>query len=77
MKAKVGETEESTREERIRKTSKEVVGYVQAMRGKNNFLVQFKYGKKRDMSSCFISYVCSKEEVGQEVDEPISDLPPK
>ena len=39
VKAKVGETEESTREERIRKTSKEVVGYVQAMRGKNNFLV--------------------------------------
>ena len=60
MKAKVGETEESTREERIRKTSKEVVGYVQAMRGKNNFLVQFKYGMKRDMSFVYFLYVFSK-----------------
>ena len=29
------------------------------------------------MNSSSLSYVCSKEEVGQEIDEPIYDLPKK
>ena len=69
--------EEHTIEGSRSRARKEVVGYVQSVVGKKEFLVQFEYGQKRDMSSCFISYVCSKEEVGQEVDEPKSELLPK
>ena len=76
-KAKVGEMEEKIREGRSRRTRKEVVGCVQAVIGNNKYLLQFKDRQKREMSSHSLSYVCSKEEVGQEVDEPISDLPPK
>ena len=39
--AKVGEMEEMTREERSRRTRKELVGCVQAVVGKNKCLVQF------------------------------------
>ena len=34
-------------------------------------------GKKRDMSSILISYLCLKHEVCLEMDDPISDLPKK
>ena len=52
IKAKVGETEENTREGRSRTMRKEVVGCVQDVVGKNKFLVQFEDGQKKEMSSC-------------------------
>ena len=53
------------------------MGFVQAVVGKKKFLVQFKDGQRREMSSCLLLYVCSEEDIGQEVNETISDLPPK
>ena len=38
-------------------------------------LVQFKDGQMREMSASSLPYLFSKEEVGQEVDENINDLP--
>ena len=46
VKSKVGYLEEITREGRIRRMKKEVVGCVQAVVGKNKFLVLFKYGQR-------------------------------
>ena len=40
-KAKVGDLEKITRERRIRKTRKEAAGFLHAVVGKNNNLVQF------------------------------------
>ena len=47
VKAKVGEMEDNTREERSRRVSKEVVGCVQRVVGKKRFLVQFEDGNKK------------------------------
>ena len=77
LTAKNRDTEEKTREERSRSMSKEVVGCVQFLVWNNNLLIQFEYGKKKDISYCFLVNVCSKEEVCLEVDEPISILPQK
>ena len=52
MEEKVGDMEERIKEGRIRRTRKEMVGCVQDLVGGNNFLVQFKDGKRREMSSC-------------------------
>ena len=52
-----------------------MVGCVQAVVGKKNFVVKFEYGQKKYMSSSSMSYVCEKEEVSEEVDENMSDLP--
>ena len=54
---------------------KDVVGCVHAVVAKNKFLVQFKDGIKRYISSSLLSYLCSKEEVCLEMEDPISDLP--
>ena len=75
--AKVREMEEKTRDGRSRRTRKEAVGCVEAMVGNKKFLVRFKDGQRREMSSCSLVYVCLKQEVCLEVDEPISDLPEK
>ena len=56
---------------------KDLLFCVQSMLGKNKFLVQFKYGQYRYISASFLTHVCSKQEVGQEVDENISDPPSK
>ena len=56
---------------------KEELGCFQAVVGNKKLLVQFKDGKRREMSSSSLSYVCSKEEVGQEANGTISDLPKK
>ena len=53
------------------------MGCVQNVAGKKNFLVQFKDGKRRDMSSCSLFYICPEEEVGQEANETNYDLPKK
>ena len=70
VNAKVGELEKITREGRIRRTRKEVVGYIQAVMGKKKFLVQFKDGLKKQMSSSSILFLSPKEEV--DMDEAIS-----
>ena len=54
---------------------KEVARFVQAVVGNKQFVVQFEYGKKRQMSDSSLSYVCEKEEVGKEDGETISGLP--
>ena len=69
--------EEKTREGRISRVGKEVVGCVQSVVGKKKFLFQLVDGQKIYMSYCLLVYVCLKEEVGQDVDEPISDIPQK
>ena len=51
VKSKVGELEKITREERRRRTRKEVVGYVQSVVGNKMFLFQFIDGHKKDISS--------------------------
>ena len=48
---------------------------VQDVVRKNKILVQFEDGRKKDMSSCLLVFLCLKEEV--EVDEPKSNLPKK
>ena len=45
--------------------------------GREKFPLKFEYGKNIEFSSSLLSYVCSKEEVGQEANETISDLPQK
>ena len=74
IKAKVGNMEENTREGRSRRMSKDVVGCVHSVVGKKKFLVQFEDGQKRDMRSCSLVYICWKQEVCLEMDEPISYL---
>ena len=48
---KVGELENITREGRSSRTRKEVVVCVQDVSGNKKFLVQFKYGQKKEISS--------------------------
>ena len=64
-------------EGRIGSMIKDVVGCVQALARKNIFLVKFKDRNKKDMISCLLQYLCSKEEVCLEIDDPISKLPEK
>ena len=45
--------------------------------GEGKFPVNFEYRKNIEFSYSLLSYVCSKEEVGQEANETISDLPQK
>ena len=75
VKAKVGEMEENTRERRSIRMRKEVVACVQAVVGKNRLLFQFKDGQKKEMSSCLLLFLSSKEEA--ETDEPLSNSPKK
>ena len=77
VKAKVGEMEENTREGRIRRMRKELMGCVQAVVGKKKLLVQFKKLQKKEMIYCSIVYVCSREEICLEMDDPISNLAEK
>ena len=56
---------------------KEVVGCFQAVMGNKKFLVQFEDGQKREISFFPLLYVCSKEDVCIEMDDPISDHNPK
>ena len=56
VKAKVGELEKITREGRIRRMRKGVVGCVHRVVGKNKLLVLFEDGKKKDIGSCLLVY---------------------
>ena len=48
---------------------------IQDVVGNNNFLVRFEDSQKREISDFSMLYLCSKYEVGQEVDETIYNLP--
>ena len=54
VKAKIGELEKITRKVRSRRMRKEVVGCVQSVVGKNNFLVLFEDGQKEEIDSCLL-----------------------
>ena len=69
VKAKVGDLEKILREGRSRRMRKEVVGCIESVAGKKNFLVKFEYGKKKDISSSLLVILSPKEEV--EMDGPI------
>ena len=71
VKAKVGELEKITREGRSRRMRKKVVRCVQDLAGKKNFLVQFEYWQKKEISSSSLA----KEKV--EMDGPLSHSPEK
>ena len=75
VKNKVGELEKITKEGKIRKMRKEVVGCVQSVVGKNKIIVLFEHGEKKEVGSCLLVYLSEKEEV--ETDESISHLPEK
>ena len=51
------------------------MGCVHAVSGKNIFLVQFKDGQNKQMNSCSLVFLSSKEEV--EMDEPLYNSPKK
>ena len=57
VNAKVGELEKITREGIIRRTRKEVVVCVHSVVGKNNFLVLFEDGQKKEIGSCSLVYL--------------------
>ena len=73
VKAKVGELEKITREGRSRRTTKEVVGCVYRMVGKNKLLVLLKDGNKKEIRSCSLVHLSEKEEV--EMEESITIYP--
>ena len=50
---------------------KEIVGYVQAVMGKNRFLVQSIDGQNKEISSSILVFLSSKEEV--DMDETLSN----
>ena len=75
VKAKVGELGNFTREGRSRRMRKNVMGCVQSVVGRKNFLFVFEDGQKKEISSSSFVYLSSKEEL--EMEEPISHLPEK
>ena len=56
---------------------KELVGFLHSVVGKKRFLVQFEGGQRREMDSCSLVCVCSKQQVCLDMDETISDFPEK
>ena len=56
----VGELEKITREGRIRRTRKEVMGYVKSVVRNNNFLLLFEYGQNKEICSCSLVYLNEK-----------------
>ena len=62
------------REVIITSMSKYLAVCVQDAVGKKKLLVIFEYCKKKEISASSMSYLCEKEEVGQEVDDIIYDI---
>ena len=69
VKEKVGDMGDNNREGRHTRLRKEVVGCAQDVVGNKKFLVEFKYGKKKEMSSCLLVFLCPKKEI--DMDEPL------
>ena len=63
--------EENTRKGISRRIRTEVLGCVHPVEGNNILLLQLEYGMNKDMSSCLLVFLCSKEEV--DMDEPLSN----
>ena len=66
VKAKFGELDNITREERSSRMRKEVVGCVYSVVGKNNFLILLEDGQKKEMGSSLLVYLSEKAEVEME-----------
>ena len=75
VKYKVGKLQKITREVRIRRMRKEVVGCFHGVAGKKKFLVQFEYRRNKEISYSLLVSLSSKEEV--DMDETISHSPEK
>ena len=75
VKEKIGELEDIISEERIRRISKEVVVFFQAVVGTKKFLVQLEYFQRKKITSSLLLFLSSKEEVAK--DEPLSHSPKK
>ena len=76
VKEKVRGIEDNTGEGRgSTRTRKAVLVCVQAVVQNNKSLFQFGYGQNRYMCDSFLSYICQKQEVVQEVDETIYEIP--
>ena len=73
VKAKVGEMGWNTRKIIIRRMRRELVVCSQAVMCKNQLLFQLQNVQKKDMSSCSLLFLCSKEEV--EMYEPLYNYP--
>ena len=54
-----------------------MLGCVKDVVVNKNLLVQFLDRNRIEMSASSLSYVCSKEEIGQDGNNNISELPPK
>ena len=54
-----------------------MVVYFQDVVGKKKFLVKFEDRHNKEMIASSLSYLCDKEDVGQEADETTSYLPKK
>ena len=73
---KVGDIDDKTREVKIRRISKNVVGCVQDVAG-NIFFINFEDGDIKDLSDCLITVISDEQYVGKGREDIISDLPPK
>ena len=60
VEVKVRDMEENKRDGRTRMMMKYVVECVQYVSGRKRFEVRFEHGKKKDMSSSSLLYVCEK-----------------
>ena len=65
VKSNIVGMEENTRDEKNSRIKKEVVGCVHDLVKKNNLLVQFEGGQKREISASLMLYLCYKDRVGQ------------
>ena len=60
VKSKVGDTDDKIRGVRNSSTSKGMVGFLQAVVGKNKFLLKLEYRKKKEMISCSLVFLILK-----------------
>ena len=69
MKSEVRYNRYNKRELIVTGMIKYVAVCVHDVAGKNNFLIIFEYCKKKDIIASSLSYICEKEDVGQEADD--------
>ena len=74
MSVKFEEKEDNTSNVTRRRTSKEVVVYIQDMAGKKKFCVKFKDEQRVGIDNHFLSLISTKDEVGQGVKDIIYSL---
>ena len=74
VNTKVRDMEENTREVRIRRTRKDLIGMCPGCGGREEISSSIQKLQKKEMISCSIVYVCPKEEICLGMDDPISNL---